>query len=158
MMVRLLAVWLIFASLYLQADTLTLHPKTGRTLTLSLQQIEQSLPMHSFSTKLPWHDEELDFSGFRLDELIEHFEIAPPTHVTISALNDYRADIHWSEITHFNPIVAYRLNGEEIKIRDKGPYWLVFDVQRYPALDDHTYYEKMVWQISDILFHYQSSK
>ncbi|MGR5541395.1 hypothetical protein ACPV5V_22860, partial [Vibrio campbellii] len=63
-----------------------------------------------------------------------------------------------SEITHFNPIVAYRLNGEEIKIRDKGPYWLVFDVQRYPALDDHTYYEKMVWQISDILFHYQSSK
>lgn len=132
---------------------LTLHLAEGKSLQLPYSEIENRLPMYSFSTSLPWYANEQSFVGFRLQDLIQQYQISTPAYITLSALNDYRADVDWSDITHFNPIIAYKRNGREMRVREKGPYWFVFDLKRYPALDNHIYYEKMVWQISDIRFH-----
>ncbi len=47
------------------------------------------------------------------------------------------------------PLTLHLAEGKSLQ----RPYWFVFDLKRYPALDNHIYYENMVWQISDIRFH-----
>ncbi|EEX64516.1 hypothetical protein VCJ_003050 [Vibrio metoecus] len=73
--------------------------------------------------------------------------------VTFIALNDYAANISIADIEQYEPIVAYYLDGTEMKIRNKGPFWLVYNLDKNPKLNNPIYYTHMVWQISHILIH-----
>jgi hypothetical protein len=42
------------------------------------------------------------------------------------AINDYAIDIPLSDAVQGGPIVAYRLDGDTMSVRDKGPLWIVY--------------------------------
>ena len=47
-------------------------------------------------------------------------------------------------------LIAVRVNGRLMKVRDRGPLWIVYDVDKRPDLKNIHTERKMVWQLKDL--------
>ncbi|MGF1714036.1 oxidoreductase [Photobacterium chitinilyticum] len=117
-------------------------------VTLTRAQLEQ-LPQTTLTTHLPWVKGQAEFKGVKLTTLLDSFKIKP-SQITMSALNDYSASASWQHIEKYEPIIAIEKNNQYLKIRDYGPYWLVFSIDQYPELSQRKNLAKMVWQLETI--------
>jgi len=147
---------MLFSSLVLAYDLTVNIP--GRTpIIMSMNQLKSELPRSEFTTELPWlpKHEAATFSGFTLFDLIAHLKLTNVKYVTITALNDYKASAPYSDIEKYRPIIAYSMNGEPMKIRDKGPFWFLYNLTLYREIDIPDYHSQMVWQIKEISLNYQ---
>lgn len=132
--------------------TLTLEGRntSGKhvSVTLTRAQIEQ-LPQNTLTTHLPWFEDQAEFKGVKLTTLLEAYQLKP-SHIKMSALNDYSASVSWQHIKKYEPIIAIQKNNQYLRIRDYGPYWLVFSIDQYPELGQRENLAKMVWQLETI--------
>lgn len=67
--------------------------------------------------------------------------------VRASARNQYVVDIPFSDFERFDVIIAYRMDGEPLALRDKGPLWIVYPRDARPELQDIRYDYRWVWQL-----------
>jgi hypothetical protein len=47
-------------------------------------------------------------------------------------------------------ILAYRMNGEALRVRDKGPLWVVYPQDDFRALRTKEVQGKWAWQVKEI--------
>jgi hypothetical protein len=108
-----------------------------------------SLPQRTIKTTTPWHDGVQEFTGPDLYNLIEEF--APQaTTLRIAALNDYSATVQTAFVAQYRPVLAIRHNGQPMRVREKGPLFVVFPYDSDPALRNETVFSWSVWQIRSI--------
>lgn len=68
------------------------------------------------------------------------------------ALNDYYIDIPLSDVEHYNIILAYKMDGEMLKIRNFGPLFLVYPRDDSgPELNSPLYNSRFIWQVNRIV-------
>lgn len=108
-----------------------------------------ALPEHSFSTTAPWFKEKLTFSGPYLSDLLEAVG-AKGNLLTIRALNDYKTQVPVSDATQHRPILARKINGKLITVRDKGPLFLIYPFDADPKLNTDVFFARSIWQIKSI--------
>lgn len=97
-------------------------------------------------TETPWTRGMVTFEGVSLKSLLD-LAAAKGTVIHAVALNDYAVDIPVADSANPGVIVAYRMNGETMRVRDKGPLWLIYPLSDDPALQTEATYNKMIWQI-----------
>lgn len=68
----------------------------------------------------------------------------------ITALNDYSVTVPASDLRRFDPILAYRRDGQFISVRDKGPFILIYPFNRHAELNQQIYLNRSIWQIDEI--------
>ncbi|KAJ55101.1 hypothetical protein ACMU_15205 [Actibacterium mucosum KCTC 23349] len=119
---------------------------TGTTLELSLSDLD-ALPQVSFETSTIWTDTAITFSGVAMAEIIKAAGLTGST-VEMVALNDYAATIPMSDVAESAPIIATRIDGATLSVRDKGPFWVVFPYDADPKYQTETVYSQSVWQLS----------
>ncbi|GAK82579.1 hypothetical protein JCM19238_122 [Vibrio ponticus] len=141
-----------FSTLVL-ASPLKIHLADGRTVDTDMASLLQEFPTTSFETRLPWFPDQRSFTGIPVTKLIERYGDSNTFAVTFLALNDYAATSTVEDIRNFSPIVAVKMNGEPMKVRHKGPYWLIFNLNKHPEIDNVAYHSQMVWQIDEIILH-----
>lgn len=73
---------------------------------------------------------------------------AKGTVVKVTALNDYTTEIPLSDFKKHNVILALKVNGEYMRIRDKGPLFVVYPYDSKPELNNQIYYSRSAWQVS----------
>lgn len=73
--------------------------------------------------------------------------------VEITALNDYRASIPIADIRRLPIILATRRNGETMPVRERGPYWVIYPMDKDPTLRNDAVYARSVWQAVHITVH-----
>ncbi|WP_139163698.1 hypothetical protein [Afifella marina] len=117
---------------------------------MSVEDIE-ALQQQVIVTHTPWADGAQTFSGPLLATLANLAGL-PVVEAALVALNDYSAKIPQSDWALYGIIMAVRQDGEEMRIRDKGPFRIVYPVDAYPALTSHLYHSRMIWQIRSIDF------
>jgi hypothetical protein len=66
--------------------------------------------------------------------------------IAATALNDYTVEIPLSDAEEHNVILAMDLNGKPMRIRDKGPIWVVYPVREDDAAKQ-MFDNKMIWQL-----------
>ncbi|RTZ18375.1 hypothetical protein EJ063_05260 [Vibrio aquaticus] len=147
---------LISISFQAHSSQLVIKQNAQTPITLGHEEIVSTLTPTQFSTHLPWFTGAKEFTGFTVTDLLAHFNIEDAFSVSFIALNDYAASSRIEDIVQYEPIVAYEVNGEKLKIRDKGPYWLIFNLDKYPEADNAVFHSQMVWQIDEILIHRHS--
>jgi hypothetical protein len=54
------------------------------------------------------------------------------------------------EDLEFEPILATKMDGHVLTIRDKGPLWIVYPRDAYKVLQDAKYDYRWVWQLNKI--------
>lgn len=106
----------------------------------------QSMPPVKFRTSTPWTEGVTEFEGVRLDDVLALVG-ATGGKLRASALNDYAADIPISSAIEAGAILAYRVDGQEMPVREKGPIWIMFPLDDRPELKTETTYSQCVWQL-----------
>lgn len=106
----------------------------------------EGLAQHTTQTNTPWYDESRRFSGPLGSALLAAVGAEGAT-LRIVALNDYSAEVPASDFTEHPVILATDIDGEQISVREKGPFFLIYPFDDAPELFNEVYFGRSVWQI-----------
>lgn len=109
----------------------------------------EALGMTAVETTTPWHEGKVKFEGIPLDKLMKQVG-ATGQRVSVVALNDYTTEIPMEDFGNYNVILAIKLNGEYMSVRDKGPLFIIYPYDSNPVLKTQTYYGRSAWQVARI--------
>ncbi|SIP96026.1 hypothetical protein SAMN05880561_101451 [Rhizobium sp. RU33A] len=96
----------------------------------------------------PWTTGRVTFEGPLLREILAAVG-ATGTSLKVRALNDYAADVP-AEDAKLDTILATKIDGKPMSIRDKGPLMLVYPFDLNADLFNEKYFSRSVWQIKEI--------
>lgn len=105
-----------------------------------------SLPQHEFRTQTPWTAGEHNFSGVLLSDLLARVD-AKGTVIRAIAFNEYFSEIDIRRPGLDALLLATRLDGKPMRIREKGPTWLMLPLSNMKELDNKRYHELLIWQL-----------
>jgi len=106
----------------------------------------QALGNASFTTGTEVSEKPQLFEGVPLRAVLERVG-AQGSSIRASALNDYEIPIPFDDL-RFEPLLATKVDGKALTIRDKGPLWIVYPRDAHEALHDVRYYARSVWQLN----------
>ena len=70
--------------------------------------------------------------------------------IKIIALNDYAAAVPVGDFARYDVLLATRMAGRAIPVRDKGPLWIIYPLDERPEINNQRFHARMVWQIRTI--------
>lgn len=109
----------------------------------------EALPRKQITTENPWDHGPLTYEGVLLRDLVKYVK-ADGKAITLTALNDYRADIPLEDVEKYDVILADKRDGVDLPVRDKGPFFVVFPFTDVPELATEARYAQSVWQVNRI--------
>ncbi|MEP2783069.1 MAG: oxidoreductase [Pseudoruegeria sp.] len=131
-------------------DMMTLQVTAGSSnavsTDLSIENLD-ALDQVEFETSTIWTDGISTYSGVSLKALLNHLGITGNT-IQMVALNDYAVAIPFADLNDDAPIVATRMDGKLMSVRDKGPYWVVYPYDLDLKYQNETAYSRSIWQLN----------
>ena len=109
-----------------------------------------ALEAQTIDTETPWTDGVNRFEGPAIRALLDLVG-AKGSQIRVSALNDYAVDIPISDFDTYGAILAMKMNDEILRIRTRGPLWLIYPWDARPELRSDLYYGRAVWHASQII-------
>lgn len=109
----------------------------------------EAMGVSRIRTTTAWTSGKQDFEGVSLKALLERVG-AFGDRIEAVALNDYKVEIPVSDFLRWPVVLAYRANGALLRVRDKGPLWIVYPQDDFPALDNKETQGKWAWQVKEI--------
>lgn len=100
-------------------------------------------------TSTPWHDGVVSFEGPLGRALLEAVGARGRT-MKVTALNDYTAEVPVADFREHEVILAMKQDGRTMRVRDKGPLFIVYPFDEEPRLRSDLYLSRSVWQIKSI--------
>lgn len=85
------------------------------------------------------------FAGPTLASLLKVVEAQGQT-VMATAINDYSTQFPTSDASEHDVILAMVWNGKPMRVRDKGPIWVVYPLSEQDAAKQ-TFDSEMIWQL-----------
>lgn len=123
------------------------HGSRVRKLDLAMLQ---AFPHHRFTTTTVWTRGRQRFEGVLLRDLVAWLNVPPGAVLHAHAANDYVARIPLSDATDPGPMIAYLRNGKPMRLRDKGPLWLVYPYDAGAQWQTEVVYSRSIWQLDRI--------
>lgn len=109
----------------------------------------EALKGRKASIKTPWTEGDTEFSGPYLRAILDAAGASGKTLI-VKAINDYSAEVPMEDAQKLDTILAVRMNGEEMSVRDKGPSFLIYPFDKDKSLYNEKYLSRSVWQIKEI--------
>ena len=100
-------------------------------------------------TDTPWTETEVRFTGVLIRDLLDLLG-ASGTTVSMVALNDYAVTIPIEDFSDHDVIIATQRDGAVMRVRDKGPLWVIYPWSEKPELRNEVYYSRSIWQLKSI--------
>jgi hypothetical protein len=120
----------------------------GGTAYFDLQRLD-ALTQTEVKTLTPWTDNSDRYSGVRLSELLQALGAKGKT-INATALNDYSTRFSNAALLQYPVILATRRNEQPMRVRDKGPIWIIYPLDDNPQLRTEEHHHAMVWQLKSL--------
>jgi hypothetical protein len=117
----------------------------GELAVFDMAMIEK-LPQHSFTTRTPWYDKPVKFTGPLLADVLAAVK-ASGTTVSAMAINDYKISIPMQDVSQHGVLMARLIDDKPIPVRSKGPLFVVYPFDSAAELRSSVYYERSIWQL-----------
>jgi hypothetical protein len=118
------------------------------SMTFTMADLD-ALPQAALDTTTPWTNGMVRFSGPLVRDVLARSSIAAKSFRAI-ALNDYAIAVPASDFARHDVILATRMDGREMPVREKGPLWIVYPDangnHENPVIRD-----RMVWQLKALV-------
>ena len=108
----------------------------------------EAMPQTTLVTTTPWTQGEVTFEGVLARELMAAVGASGAT-VSAIALDDYAADLPITDFADNDVLLALRMNGEVMRVRDKGPIWIIYPAASAGSVEG-SIGDKMVWQLKQL--------
>ncbi len=106
----------------------------------------EKLPQHSFTTRTPWYDKPVKFTGPLLSDVLALVKSSGTT-LSAVAINDYKINIPIEDIGKHGVLMARLIDDKPIPVRSKGPLFVVYPFDNAAELRTSVYYERSIWQL-----------
>jgi hypothetical protein len=113
------------------------------------RQVLESLPMTQLKTTTPWTDGVRTFTGPLVRDLLD-FVGATGTKIRARAINDYAVEIPVQDLLSDRVILAMTMDGERLRVRNKGPLWIIYPWSQNQNLQNVEIYARSIWQLREI--------
>jgi hypothetical protein len=120
----------------------------GQAIRLDRAMLEE-IGTTKLKTSTAWTTGEAEFEGVLARDLLDALG-AEGTLVVATALNDYVVSIPLRELYDYPVLLALKMNGEYLELRDKGPIWIVYPRDQFSELRNSMVDKKWVWQLSEL--------
>lgn len=141
---------LIFGAFGAQASEpplLTVHVYDAEPVTFTREEL-RDLDWREITTHTPFTEGPQTFAGPSLASLLDMLN-ARAGWVTAQAVNFYAAEFEVSTAFERDALLAMEHNGEVMRLRDKGPIWVIFPQSEKEAAEK-LFVVEMVWQLDTI--------
>lgn len=108
-----------------------------------------TLPQRTIRTSTPWFPGVSEFTGPLLTDVLALVE-PRGNMIKATALNDYSITLPLSDAINHEVVLAVRLNGQLMSIREKGPVFMIYPFDSKKELRSQVYYERSVWQLKSL--------
>ena len=105
-----------------------------------------ALPQHSFTTQTPWYKEKKKFTGPLLRDVLDAVGARGNTLKAV-ALNNFKVEISVADTRKFPVLLSRLMDDQPMRVRDKGPLFIIYPFDTDPALRSTHYYNRSVWQL-----------
>ncbi len=109
----------------------------------------EALGAQEIKTTTIWTEGVQTFVGVSLHNLAEEVGIDTGT-LRATAINDYTVEIPVSDAVENGPIIAMRMNGNDMSVRDKGPLWIIYPYDADEDYQTEVIYSRSIWQLDRI--------
>lgn len=127
------------------------NTNAGETAVFDMEMLD-ALAARTTRSTTPWYDGEVTFSGPLGSAILEAVG-AKGSALTVTAINDYSAEIPVEDFTRYPVILANRLDGALMSVREKGPLFVIYPFDVAPELVNEVYFTRSVWQVKSINVH-----
>lgn len=107
------------------------------------------LPQQKMTVETPWYKTAQTFEGPLFRDVLKATGIKGKK-LYVVALNDYAAEIPLADLEKYDVILARKINGKVINVRDKGPLFIMYPFDKKPELRTKDVYSRCVWQVNRI--------
>lgn len=108
-----------------------------------------ALPATTYETSTIWTEGTHRFEGVLLKDLLAAVG-GKGRLIRATALNDYTVEIPLDALDLDNALVAYRVDGKPMSVRNKGPLWIVYPFDRAAEFRSEVLYSRSIWQLATI--------
>lgn len=111
-----------------------------------------SFPRDTITTTTPWTPtgKKVLFKGVKLNYVLKRAG-ATGTKLKFHALNDYEIIVNMEDVDKYNILLATEMDGKRLKIRNFGPYFLIYPLdEHYIELNTPHYLARFIWQVDKI--------
>lgn len=105
-----------------------------------------ALPQHTLITTSPWHNRPTRFTGPLLRDVLASVG-ATGSKVQATALNNYQIEIPVEDCQKYSVVLARLVDGQPVRIRDKGPLLIMYPFDQTSALRTQVHYGRAIWQL-----------
>lgn len=110
----------------------------------------EALGASELALTTPWTDGRQVFNGVLGSKILEAVG-AQGEQIVAKAINDYQVKIPTSDLRNYPVLFALKQNGSYMRVRDKGPIWIIYPRESHPELDTDQITDRWVWQLSEIV-------
>lgn len=136
-----------------QSPILVVHDTKGQVHSFTSEAIA-ALPWTQIRTHTRWTEGQQVFRGPLLSEIYAATGMTRADLdgrvLVMTALNDFKIELPAVDAWEYNPILAREMNGEIMSVRQKGPLWVVYPRDDFPALQGSNYDDRWIWQLREI--------
>ena len=111
----------------------------------------EGLGLAEVRTDSPWTDGMTTFQGVLVRDLIARLG-ASGSQMRANAWDDYTVTIPTTDFDAYDAILATRRDGVPMKMRDKGPIWVIYPWSDVSELQKEEHYAKAIWQVRELIF------
>jgi hypothetical protein len=101
------------------------------------------------TAETPWFDKAHRFEGTLLSAVLDAAG-ATGRALRVQAINGYEAIIPLEDVAAYQIILATRIDGKELSVRDKGPLFVIYPFDDHPELYNEVYFNRSVWQVETV--------
>jgi len=106
-----------------------------------------------YTSKNRWYDHPTSFEGVLGSALLDAVGVPQgATTMRMTALNDYVVSVPIEDFRRWPVMLALKLDGKDMSVREKGPIWLVYPGHLDPELGGPRYQGRWIWQLREIVF------
>ena len=108
----------------------------------------KELTQTSYKTATEFTDGRPEFSGPLARDVIKAVgvDMGDATVAVITAANDYSIEVPIEELMKYDVILATSVDGKRLSLRDKGPIWVMYPLDRHEELKDPVFNARLIWQ------------
>lgn len=100
-------------------------------------------------TETPWNEGLVEFEGVLMRDLLAHVT-AQGSSVYASALDNYSVDIPIEDFMSHDVILATRIDGKVLRVRDNGPLWVIYPWTDHSEYKRPHYFARSIWQLKSL--------
>ena len=110
----------------------------------------EALGVSELALETRWTEGRQVFNGVLASKILD--AVAAQGKVIVArAINDYEVRIPLSDLRRYPVLFALKHNGIYMRVRDKGPIWIIYPREAFPEIDTEEISERWVWQLSEII-------